>query len=263
MDLSPTALLDIHANIQKGTYFSNIDKISRFNINFAYSKKIDDFYWNYAYNIICNENDIIEIVKEIKNYANNLNRSSVVFITPDTIPCNFQEIVKHKTLESEVWMTLEEFNFTINEGVSVEILSSGIISEEFLEVFEDSYGGGAKDSSGYFGLPIEYIESLKNIIPTSNVKVVHFIAKVDNIPVAISSIYIYKEYAGLYNVGTKHTERSKGYGSEISKTAIKYAFKHGCKVVFLQTKADSAVETLYKNLGFNRRFIGTFINIGD
>ena len=104
-------------------------------------------------------------------------------------------------------------------------------------------------------------QSIRNSSTGKDVSSFHIILKKQSIPVAVSSIFIYKQFAGLYNVGTLHAKRRNNFGSLVSMLACKFAFDDGASIIFLQTQADSLVEDLYKKIGFKRKFIGSFLVI--
>ena len=78
MKLNPAELLEIHAILQRGTYFSNIQTIGLGKIKFAYSDLIDDFYWNYAYNFSLSISDFDEGIRKIKEFSSKINRQSCI-----------------------------------------------------------------------------------------------------------------------------------------------------------------------------------------
>jgi GNAT superfamily N-acetyltransferase len=73
----------------------------------------------------------------------------------------------------------------------------------------------------------------------------HFAAYHDDRCVAIATIVIWMQYAGLYSVATHHDYRRRGFGREISRVASLWAMQQNVKGILLQTEADSVVEKMY------------------
>ncbi len=81
----------------------------------------------------------------------------------------------------------------------------------------------------------------------------HFIGRVEGEPVSICSIYIDEDKAcSLYNVGTSHANRSKGYATELITKALYHAYQLGAKYSAL-TSFPKALN-LYKRLGFKASY---------
>lgn len=257
------SLMEAHVKVQIGTYFSDCKQIEGSVIKYAYSKKIEDFYWNYAYNINCAIDKLPEEIQRIRDFSKEINRECTIYVTSETNPKNIAEIINPLELEEEVWMIYNEKNIEIeNSKLRIEIIKNDIPSSTFMEIFDNSYSEAEEGATGYTGLPKEYLDCISNSKPASGVTSAHFIGiDNDNIPSAVASIFMFNGYAGLYNVGTHHDKRRKGFGAEISKQAISYALKNNCHTLFLQTQADSEVEELYSKIGFKRLFIGKFIKI--
>lgn len=255
-------LLDAHVKIQIGTYFSECHEINDSKIKFAYSKKIKDFYWNYAYNINCTIKEFPEIINKIRKYSSEIQRECTIYITPDTEPKNIAEIINPLETEDEVWMVYNRDLCVIEDPkLNVKTIINQKPNKIFLDVFDNSYSVADENSPGYTGLPKEYLDCIGNSKPSPDVTAAHFIGIDGNDPAAVASIFIADGYAGLYNVGTHHEKRRKGFGTEISQQAIIYAIKNRCHTIFLQTQADSEVEELYSKIGFKRLFIGSLIKI--
>ncbi|MFW2475331.1 MAG: GNAT family N-acetyltransferase [Sediminibacterium sp.] len=257
MKYKPSELLDVHAVIQCGTYFSNILVLDT-GMKYAYSDSIEDFYWNYAYNL--KESLSTDVILEVlKQAASSKKRYPALYLTSELDTDEIIRCCRPKEIEEEVWMILDKAPAPKKSVLQVETFVNRLPSAEFLRVFLDAYGGGQPDSPGYHGLPPEYVDAITNSSPLNNVQIIHFEGRFENEVVAIASIFMYKEYCGLYNVGTCHSSRRKGFGREISKQAVDYAFKEGAEMIFLQTKANSEVETMYKQLGFETKFTGMFL----
>jgi hypothetical protein len=259
--ISPTDLMQAHVDLQMGTYFSEVKDLGA-GVRFASSSRISDFYWNYAYGLACSPKELPDHINKIRDYSQKIERSSTIYVTPDTTPQHIDEILTVKGTSSEVWMTLPPNGLQrllVPNELRVGTVASKDDMEQFIHVFRDAYGSGDPNSPGYSGLPEEYPESIGNASPPPDVQVTYFLAWEGDTPVAISTIFSKPPYAGLYNVGTVHRVRRKHYGAVMSFVAVDHALKHGSEIIFLQTEADSPVEELYGKLGFRREFLGEFV----
>lgn len=254
--------LDAHAKIQTGTYIDRVEVLEN-GLKYATSRLINDHYWNYAYNFDCSIEEVPSRINAIKKHADSLKKSAAIYFTPDSRPIDIKDLLPYKEMEAEIWMEYDVTKKTTNKNsdLNIEKISGSKPNDIFIDIFMDAYGSGSQDDPGYQGLPPEYIESLKNCTPNENVSVGHFIGWSNGKPIAISSIYCFQEYAGLYNVGTIHSGRRKGYGQDISISAIEYALNKNCTKIFLQTQSGSEVENMYSQLGFKSIFEGVFYTL--
>lgn len=262
--ISPVMLLDVHARMQKGTYFSEITLMPFRGLKFAHSKLIEDYYWNYAYGIGLSNNDLQQIINQLKAFAKSINRTPVLYISKKDISNDFIEKFNSDELEEEVWMVKKLGNSddnSENNSLSFKLLVNDTPSKAFINVFKNAYCEGTPGTVGYSELPGEYVKSLENSKSDSDIGIVHIIGEEDGVAVTIATLFIADNFAGLYNVATIPTKRRKNYGTEISKKAIEIARSKNCNYLFLQTKADSEVEELYKKIGFERNFIGVFLKV--
>lgn len=258
--LEASELLNAHTAIQIGTYFDQVKTLSS-GVKFASSNRIGDHYWNYAYDFATAVEKVPEVISEIRKYAAKINRECVLYVIQDTKPTGLAESLSVKSSEDEVWMTFgsTEATLKVSKTLNIERIPGSKPGNEFLTVFKDAYGSGPPDSPGYEGLPPEYVDSIANCQPMGNVKVAHFLGRKNELPVAISSVFLSPPWAGIYNVGTIHSERRQRYGWDLSSAAVDFAIKNNCKTIFLQTQKDSPVEKLYSKMGFVRAFVGSFL----
>jgi GNAT superfamily N-acetyltransferase len=67
--------------------------------------------------------------------------------------------------------------------------------------------------------------------------------------------------AGIYAVATLADQRRQGVSTTLLKQAVIDASARGARTITLQVKQDSYVENFYKNLGFERAFTTTMLNL--
>ncbi len=78
---------------------------------------------------------------------------------------------------------------------------------------------------------------------------IHFQTKKDGKIIAISSLYLNDQIAGLYNLVTEPVERSQGVGAAMTLKSFAWAQAHGYRIATLQTTYPNALR-LYHRLGF-------------
>jgi ribosomal protein S18 acetylase RimI-like enzyme len=77
----------------------------------------------------------------------------------------------------------------------------------------------------------------------------HFlIGKISGIPVSTALIFTNHNFTGLYFISTLESYRNKGFGGQITKTAINKALENGFKNILLHSTKKG--EKIYKKLGF-------------
>lgn len=256
-------LLDTHVTLQLGTYFDRITEL-KCGAKFASSDTIKDFYWNYAYNIEASADNLPNVINEIRNFCDSISRACVLYTIKQEASLNILDTLAIKDSEEELWMIYDSPSAPEikNNDLKITTITNSQPSEDVLDVFKDAYGSGPVDAPGYTGLPDEYIDAMERCMPKKEgVKVAHFIGKLQDRNVSISSVFYRPPYAGLYNVGTIHDARRIGCAWDISTAAINHAIEAGCSTIFLQTQDGSEVEALYKKMGFRRGFVGSFLTI--
>jgi GNAT superfamily N-acetyltransferase len=71
-------------------------------------------------------------------------------------------------------------------------------------------------------------------------------------PVATAICVHDGDLAGLFEIATAETERGKGHGRRIVRSALKWALSRGARMAWLQVEADNgAARGLYSSLGFS------------
>ncbi len=78
---------------------------------------------------------------------------------------------------------------------------------------------------------------------------VHFLSRKEGKIIAISSLYLNDDIAGLYNLVTDPTERSHGIGASMTLRTFAWAQQRGYRIATLQTTYPNALR-LYHRLGF-------------
>jgi GNAT superfamily N-acetyltransferase len=76
----------------------------------------------------------------------------------------------------------------------------------------------------------------------------HYLALLDDEPVAASTLWLGAGVAGIYNVATVPTARGRGVGTAITSAALRSARAEGCQVAILHSSAVGF--NIYRRLGF-------------
>ncbi|NRB10118.1 MAG: GNAT family N-acetyltransferase [Rickettsiaceae bacterium] len=82
-----------------------------------------------------------------------------------------------------------------------------------------------------------------------------FICYLNNVPVAIGSLYIENNIAGIFDLITNEEYRGQGIGTNMMKYLMNYAINQKVNKITLSASSDSGFK-IYKKLGFN--VIGMF-----
>lgn len=81
----------------------------------------------------------------------------------------------------------------------------------------------------------------------------HYIAYLNDIPIAAVTILIHKSFAMLRNIARKNAYPHKGLASAITLYALEQAEEYSCQTVFLETSKGEVNH--YRKLGFQELFI--------
>lgn len=254
---SPLAMLEAHIMLNSGSDF--IDGIIQGKrVAVLTSSVIKDLYWNFAFSKEEKSFDEDQIA-EAELILQNAGRSPTLWqLEQYPVPAGWEI----KSREVWMWMAANEWaiiqknNFT-NELVIKEFDKP---TADMRSVFEDAYSSELQESDvGYSKLPPEYGEAYVNLKPPVSGQEKHFAGFIDGQCVAIASAVVENGVGGLYSVATMHGFRKCGFGKQISQVAVHWMFTQGVHGVLLQTEADSAVETMYRKLGFKRTFVGLLL----
>lgn len=229
------------------------------NLVVATSSSIHDYYWNFAYKN--SENPLAENEIELASaLLREKGRTPALWIP------SIQDLPQSWKIKSrEAWMWLDKnarsiLDQPVIDNKLLEIRETNKPTLEMLHVFQNAYGSSVgKDDIGYTELPPEYGESYLKLQPKLPAQMCHFAAYLDGGCVAIATVIIWKHYAGLYSVATHHDYRRRGFGREISRVASLWAMQQNIDGILLQTEAESVVEKMYRQLGYQKTHTGLLV----
>jgi len=240
--------LKMHYTVQQGMYFDECIENEDYAI--FLSKIVEDSFWNYS--VLKNESDIETTILKIENAFKKVDRNSCIYLFKNNYEKKLYDM-KYELINTETWMIYKQQN--------VKQVSHNVIKvenekqkQDFLEVFRDAYGGEVTPDNPYGDLSKSYYDALDRTFENNNF--VHFILYDNEIPASIATICNVDNNMGIYNVGTKQQYRKKGYATQVTNACINYAINNNYNNLFLQTEPDSNVEKLYRNIGFERIFLG-------
>lgn len=249
-----------HYRNQEGMYFSGRKVIPGAILMF--SDLIEDYFWNYATLINTKNDELNNLIRQIKFEYKKNNRVPSLYISPSTKPVDLEDVLIRKNFEmsfQDVWMLYGHNEAVVNEINGFEVIKVDTIKRinTFLEIFYNVYGGASEDEP-YGELPKSYgdciLRSYNN--PPNDLKISHYIGEYKSSPVSIGSLISSNNFGGIYNIGTIPEYRDKGFGSSISMEIVKRSIGIGNNKTYLMTEKDSYVEKFYKAMGFKEIFIG-------
>ncbi len=250
--LSPIELMRAHIHMGIGI-IDHVEEID--DIVVVTSSRITDYYWNFAYS---KSGSFTE--HQIKTAKTALQKSSrapaLWMVDSDPLPNGW-------TVQSrEAWMLLNKNKFNKEQTSSsnrnlLKVLTYNIPNADMVSVFKDAYSSNHTSGDiGYFELPQTYVTLYQHLQAQPPINMCHFGGYKEDACVAIASAVTWGKFGGIYSVATAHAHRRQGFGSNISKAAVEWLQQHKAEHIILQTEADSPVEKMYAQLGFQRMFIG-------
>lgn len=243
-------LMEAHVHLNLGVYFDAYEDLGAFRL--VTSRQIPDFYWNYSY-----VPDGSTLSRELLNQASQ--RLEALKRQPALLQLASAPIPPGWTPQStEAWMWTDESvaaDSSLELRTDLDVREFDRPSEEMRSVFEDAYSSAESEGNvGYFKLPPEYGEAYANsrIQPPAQLR--HLGGWTDGKCVSVATVAVWKGWGGLYSVATRHSDRRRGFGRDISIVGTKWALASGARGVLLQTTADSEVEAMYRSLGYRRLY---------
>ena len=101
-----------------------------------------------------------------------------------------------------------------------------------------------------FGMPREYLNPLDTPEFATLPGTTLYLGFIDDVPVAISLLFVTNGIAGIYNVATVPEVRRRGIGAAMTWQAIEDGFQSGCELAYLQSSPMGL--SLYERIGFRK-----------
>jgi len=99
-----------------------------------------------------------------------------------------------------------------------------------------------------FGMPLEFAERLMGAAFLEVEGFQSYLGTLDGDPVAVSSVFVDREVAGVYNVATLQSHRRRGIGEAMTWRAVSRGREAGCTVAVLE--ASEVGKPVYERMGF-------------
>ena len=225
-------------------------------VTYAFSNYIKDYFCNYVYlNKIENIN-----LKEVEECFLKRNLTPALYLTDSQINL-FSTPYSYNLAHHDIWMS-KELATDLNNINDLKLDSFRIylsnenpkFESDYIELFDKIYINN-DPSEIYSNLDNGYKKRLK--IAMANSKKTYFlIGYLKDLPIAIGSVCIDGEVAGIYSGGTLKEYRGNGFGNLILNQRLKIAKNNGCTTAFLGTEKDSINHQHFKNFGFKDLFEG-------
>lgn len=257
---SSRELVDFHFKCLQGMYFS--EYVPGNNYVLLFSDLIEDAYYNYLAHI---DGKLEGILEETTPAFIERGRKPAFYFTPlsSEYKAGAEEAPQGFTKwATDAWMTLGDStvlaNYRTPEGITVERVDESN-REEYVKAFAQAYSSDNPDDP-YGQLPASYTESLRrsfNYQP-KEYKKVYLMARMNDIPVSVVTMFYDDSIAGVYGLGTIHGYRERGVGKSLMAELLREASANGVKQMMLQTEFGSYVEGWYQRMGFKTEFVGTY-----
>lgn len=253
------SMISHHVTANLGVYFTSCEILAP-KLSYGFSNKIKDYYWNYGFRHDGGALDEFERNLVVEYSAKSERTPAIWQDAESPIPSGWV------TASREAWMAVDLKARLVPAPPSAQtvVMTSERPTASMRAVFDDAYSsGGSATDVGYFELQPEYGEAYLSGVPLAPARALHVQAMVGDTCVAIASISLVDDAAGLYSVATHHEWRNRGLGAFISGQALNFASNRGAQWAFLQTEADSAVEKMYRQSGFDKIFAGRLMTQVD
>jgi GNAT superfamily N-acetyltransferase len=168
-----------------------------------------------------------------------------------------------RTWANEVWLFATTVrNGEQSSGVAVRVIDSAD-RRQYVRTFERAYSGDAADTYGR--LDPAYAACLDASFdrpPPVGFARYDLLAHLGRRPVAVATVFVQRDLAAVYGLGTVPEVRERAVGSVMMAHAADVAWRAGARHVFLQTPAGSSVEYWYRRRGYRRAFVAAYVAFG-
>lgn len=208
-----------------------------------------DVFYNAVYESRFSQNNVSQKVEEVVSLFSTRSQLPMVwFITPACQPKNLSEVLetrgfKHVFRTSGMFLQLEEFHQKSKPDSPHKIIQ--VSTEEQISQWMNPGKEGFSISDSIIKA---YFDLFKSKGFGSQTPWKLFVGRVDGIPTTCVRLFCTNEVAGIYHVATIPSARVKGYGTEITITALEAAKDLGYKLAILAS--SPAGYNVYYRLGF-------------
>lgn len=223
---------------------------------------INDFdqspFWNY-----CLVNNMItdKELSDLRDKFTQLNRKPALYFehTDKLKPLEtFLLDRKFKNIINDSWMffdTTKPPAIDEEKSDSIKTVESIDTLDLWIQTMDQSYR--PDDPKNPFGQLGHYLDLAKQswIKNHKTGEYEYYLAYKGDIPVAVATLTIKKDFAYISNVGSIIDVRSQSYGKAITLFCVQKAIEAGINNIALATEEGTYPNEFYKRIGFSTRFI--------
>lgn len=172
------------------------------------------------------------------------------WLSPDTQPGDLGDRLTAHGFEKSgntpgmaIDLSILDDEFNMPPGVTVEQVTDQAMLDVYIDVMNKGFGLPAKIGAAFN-------ECFAAIGLGTDQPLRHFLARLDDEPVATSSVFFGAGVAGIYNVATVEAARGKGIGSAVTTYPLLLARKMGVRVGIL--KSSEMGFNVYRKMGFKQ-----------
>lgn len=170
------------------------------------------------------------------------------WLTPSTRPEGLEEILKANGMRHAydapgmaADLTTLDLDVPLPANVTIRQLARLDELPYWLNVFVPAFSISAGDAA-------VWLDAYQQIGFGDGVAWTHYVAFLDDQPVATTSLLVDGTLAGLYNIATLAHARGRGIGAAVTRAAMRYAREHGATQAALQSSEMGY--SVYRGLGF-------------
>ena len=246
-DLSPGALLTFNNRANLGNYLTSVEEIAP-SLFYVYSERVGDPYCNLAY-----RSDLGPLtdsqVKTLEKEAAHKSRAPSIWQIGKTIPGGYAITNREVCMVADL-AGLPHLDSPANVEVKIE---TPLPAEAMVKVFSDVFC--ESDNIGYLAFAKEYAGVFRTGIPNKPARTFHTGLYIDGTCVAISTVTLIDDMAGLYSVAVERGHRRKGFGKFVTYQGMKLAEREGATKIMLFTSPDTFMQMMYESIGFKSAFV--------
>ena len=242
-----------HYVMQLSSYFTELTDEA--GVRFAYTSRLNDIWYNQAYDIDSTESEFDILMNRIGKYFQGRDRTACLYLSPATNPANCAELLDnydYAQFEIEAWMFYDLGEARSDYVQSKSITISEVTWERDFEIFADIYRRGLP------GPEVEkYIDATRDgqRYKPPLVDIRYFVGKYDGEPAGMISLLQIGRYAGVYAVATVEEFKRKGLARALNSHVCRLAITQGAESIFLQTVSGEDAEAVFQRLGYSTLYV--------
>ncbi len=254
------ALIDFYYRSNYGTY---TERVEGPDYDLAFSANVSDSYFNHA---LLKHGDPLATLQALSPEFAQRERTPALYITPLHSAHNAPLEEGLQTQATDSWMILDKARFAEalahkSESCTLDIKEIDRADEEsYIDTFRRAY---SHPGDVYGPLPEGYCTIERRFFdsPPDLESRVFLTRQDDGMPIGSVRVVSDERYSLIYALGVDKPHRQGGRTAiEIGAFVIKEIIKrHPNNSILIMTEADTALERLYRKVGFKRLFTGAVV----